>query len=159
MMVRGLSIAVVVAVLDQASKWWLLGFMQARPPAERIVSLAPFLDIVLVWNRGVSFGLFNNDAGFNAIIFTVVAAVIVTLLLVWLSRSPDKLIAIGIGLVIGGAVGNVVDRLRFSAVIDFIDVHVAGWHWPAFNVADSAICIGVAFMVIDSLLGRRELRT
>ncbi len=159
MMVRGLSIAVLVAALDQVSKWWILALMQARPPGERAIPLAPFLDIVLVWNRGVSFGLFNNDAGFNALIFTGVAAVIVVLLLVWLARSHDALIGLGIGLVIGGAVGNVIDRLRFSAVVDFIDVHVAGWHWPAFNVADSAICIGVGCMVIDSLLGRRELRT
>jgi len=133
--------------------------MLPLPPGEQIIRVAPFFDIVLVWNRGVSFGLFNNDTGLNAIVFSLVAAIIVGFLLVWLKRARQPLVAAAIGLVIGGAVGNVADRLRFGAVVDFLDFHLAGWHWPAFNVADSAICIGVGLMLIDSLLGRRELRT
>jgi signal peptidase II len=159
MIARGLSLAVAVALLDQASKLWLLSTMLPLPPGEQIIRVAPFFDIVLVWNRGVSFGLFNNDTGLNAIVFSLVAAIIVGFLLVWLKRARQPLVAAAIGLVIGGAVGNVADRLRFGAVVDFLDFHLAGWHWPAFNVADSAICIGVGLMLIDSLLGRRELRT
>jgi signal peptidase II len=104
----------------------------------------------------MSFGLFNNDATLNAAIFTVIAAIIVGGLLVWLRRAEEPLIGIAIGLVIGGAIGNVVDRLARGAVVDFLDFHLGDWHWFAFNLADAAICIGVGLMVIDSLLGRRE---
>jgi signal peptidase II len=159
MIARGLSIAVVVALLDQASKLWILSVMLPRPPGEQVVVLAPFFNLVLVWNRGVSFGMFSNESPMNAVLLTLVAAAIVGGLLVWLKRTRDGFLATAIGLVIGGAIGNVVDRLRFGAVVDFLDVHAAGWHWPAFNVADSAICVGVGLMVIDSLLGKRELRT
>ena len=159
MIVRGLSVAVLVALLDQASKLWILSVMLPRPPGEQIVTLAPFFNLVLVWNRGVSFGMFSHESPWNAVLLTVVAAAIVVGLLVWLKRTRHGLLASAIGLVIGGAVGNVVDRLRFGAVVDFLDVHAAAWHWPAFNVADSAICIGVGLMLIDSLLVRRELRT
>jgi signal peptidase II len=159
MIARGLSIAVVVALLDQASKLWILSVMLPRPPGQQLITLAPFFNLVLVWNRGVSFGMFSHESAWNAVLLTLVAAAIVGGLVVWLKRTRDGLLAAAIGLVIGGAVGNVVDRLRFGAVVDFLDVHAAGWHWPAFNVADSAICIGVGLMVIDSLLGKRELRT
>jgi len=160
MIARGLALAVVVALLDQASKLWILGLMLPRQPGQQIIELLPFFNLVLVWNRGVSFGLFNNpDSPWNALALTLVAAAIVGGLVVWLRRATHGLIVFAIGLVIGGAIGNVVDRLRFGAVVDFLDVHAGAWHWPAFNVADSAICIGVALMLIDSLLVRRELRT
>jgi len=89
-------------------------------------------------------------------LFSLVAAAIVAVLIYWLSRVESWLLAVAIGLVIGGAVGNVIDRLRFGAVVDFLDFHVGSWHWPAFNVADSAICVGVAVMLLDGLLLRRE---
>jgi signal peptidase II len=155
---RGIAVAVLVLVLDQATKWGILGWMLPRPPAERLVPLTSFFNFVLVWNRGVSFGMFNGgEGGVNAIAFSVLAAVIVIGLLVWLRRATQPLIVAGIGLVIGGAIGNVIDRLRFGAVVDFLDFHLAGWHWPAFNVADAAICVGVGLIVIDGLLGRREM--
>jgi signal peptidase II len=156
---RGLVLATIVALLDQATKLWILSIMLPRPPGERFISVAPFFDIVLVWNRGVSFGLFNNNGALNAIAFSLLAGVIVVVLLVWLKRARTPMIANGVGLVIGGAVGNVIDRLRIGAVVDFLDFHVAGWHWPAFNVADAAICIGVGLLLLDSLLGRGETRT
>ncbi|HKW53189.1 MAG TPA: signal peptidase II [Stellaceae bacterium] len=156
MLRRGLAVAVVVAVADQLSKAWLLGFFAERQPVERMQPVTGFFNLVLTWNRGMSFGLFNNDATLNAAIFTVIAAVIVGGLLVWLRRAQEPLIGIAIGLVIGGAIGNVVDRLWRGAVVDFLDFHLGDWHWFAFNLADAAICIGVGLMVIDSLLGRRE---
>jgi signal peptidase II len=153
-MALGLAIAAVILVLDQATKYWLLQTLQeANGP---FIEVTGFFNIVLVWNRGVSFGMFNNDAGLNGMVFSLLAAVIVVALLVWLRRAASPLIRIAIGLVIGGAIGNVVDRLRLGAVVDFLDFHLGSWHWPAFNVADSAICVGVAFMVIDGLLTRRE---
>jgi signal peptidase II len=122
----------------------------------RFIEVTDFFDIVLVWNRGVSFGMFNNDAGLNGLLFSLLAAVIVVALLVWLRRAASPLIVIAIGLVIGGAVGNVIDRLRLGAVVDFLDFHLGSWHWPAFNVADAAICVGVGLMIVDGLLTRRE---
>jgi signal peptidase II len=92
----------------------------------------------------------------NALLFSLVAAAIVTVLIYWLSRVDSSLLAVAIGLIIGGAIGNVIDRIRLGAVVDFLDFHVESWHWPAFNVADSAICIGVAVMLLDGLLLRRE---
>lgn len=156
---RGLLIAAIVLVADQLTKWWILGLMLPRPPVERIIPVLPFFDIVLVWNRGVSFGLFNNASGLNAVVFSILAAAIVLGLFLWLRKASQPLIVAGIGLVIGGAVGNVVDRLVHTAVVDFLDFHVGGWHWPAFNVADAAICIGVAALVLDGLLPRRDRRT
>ena len=154
--VRALAIALVVFVADQATKWWLLSAMLKRTPYERIVEVTSFFNIVLVWNRGVSFGMFNNDAGMNALVFSLLAAVIVGALLWWLARVKEPVVGIGIGLVVGGAVGNVVDRLWHGAVVDFLDFHVGGWHWPAFNIADAAICVGVALMVLDGLFARKH---
>jgi signal peptidase II len=159
MLKRGLLVALVVLVLDQATKWWVLEFFAAVPPAERIRAYAGFFNLALVWNRGVSFGMFNNDAGVNALAFSALAAIIVVALLVWLARVQAALLAAAIGLVVGGAIGNVIDRLRFGAVVDFLDFHIGAWHWPAFNVADSAICVGVALMALDGLLPRREARS
>jgi signal peptidase II len=156
---RGLIIAAVVLVADQLTKWWILRLMLPRPPVEQVIPVLPFFDIVLVWNRGVSFGLFNNASGMNAVVFSLLAAAIVVGLLLWLRKAKEKLIVGGIGLVIGGAVGNVIDRLVHKAVVDFLDFHVGGWHWPAFNVADAAICVGVAALVLDGLLPRRDRRT
>ena len=157
MLRRGLVVAAVVAVADQLSKAWVLRlFTEQQQPVERMEPVTGFFNLVLTWNRGMSFGLFNNDATLNAAIFTVIAAVIVGGLLVWLRRAQEPLIGIAIGLVIGGAIGNVVDRLWRGAVVDFLDFHLGDWHWFAFNLADAAICIGVGLMVIDSLLGRRE---
>jgi signal peptidase II len=155
---RGIALAAIVLALDQLSKWALLDWMLPRAPGERLVPVTSFFNVVLVWNRGVSFGMFNNgDGGLNAIAFSVLAAAIVIGLLFWLRRATQPLVVGGIGLVIGGAIGNVIDRLRFGAVVDFLDFHAAGWHWPAFNVADAAICVGVGLILIDSLLGRREM--
>jgi signal peptidase II len=146
--------ALLILVLDQASKVWILGLFAA--PGGRSLPVTGFFNLVLVWNRGMSFGLFNDGATANAVIFSLLAAAIVAALLVWLWRAPSVLVGGAIGLVIGGAIGNVVDRLRLGAVVDFLDVHVGLWHWPAFNVADSAICVGVGLMLIDGLLGRRD---
>jgi signal peptidase II len=154
MLVRGLATAIAVVVLDQLSKAGILGFFTGHLPGEQ-QQITPFFNIVLIHNRGMSFGLFNHG-GFNALLFSLVAAVIVTVLIYWLSRVESSVLALAIGLIIGGAIGNVIDRIRLGAVVDFLDFHIGTWHWPAFNVADSAICIGVAVMLLDGLLLRRE---
>jgi signal peptidase II len=154
----GLAVAVIVAVADQLSKAWILVLFAVRSPGERLLPVTGFFNLVLTWNRGMSFGLFNsNEAAFNTVIFTVIAAIIVAALVIWLRRVQQPLLVVAIGLVIGGAVGNVIDRLWRGAVVDFLDFYAAGWHFFAFNVADAAISVGVGLMVIDSLLARREV--
>jgi signal peptidase II len=158
MLARGLGVAVVVVLLDQLSKAAILAHFAAGGFAgERITT---FFNLVLTYNRGMSFGLFNTGArgaaGFSALLFALAAAAIVAGLVYWLSRVTSPLLAIAIGLIIGGAIGNVIDRIRLGAVVDFLDFHIGYWHWPAFNVADSAICVGVAAMLLDGLLLHRE---
>ena len=145
----GLVVAIVVIVFDQATKWWIMAVVM-QPP--RIIPVTPFFNLVMGWNRGISFGLFDGDSAINAWILPLVALAIVAALVVWLRRVQGVWLASAIGLVIGGALGNVVDRLRHDgAVADFLDFHVAGYHWPAFNVADSGITVGVTMLVLDSL--------
>jgi signal peptidase II len=108
-----------------------------------------------VWNRGVSFGMLGGDQVPPWILSAVAIAVCIGLF-VWLRRVEQKFTGWGIGLVMGGAIGNVIDRARWGAVFDFADFHVGQWHWPAFNVADSAIVVGVGLMLIDSLVGGRR---
>ena len=155
MLVRGLAAAAAVVIIDQLSKAAVLGFFAGSPLGAH-EAIAPFFNLVLTYNRGISFGLFNTPGGMNALLFPLLAAVIVTLLILWLRRVESPFLAVAIGLVIGGAVGNVIDRVRLGAVVDFLDFYVGAWHWPAFNVADSAICLGVAAMLLDGLLLRRE---
>lgn len=152
-LVAGLATAPVVLILDQISKYWVLEHVMVPP---RVIEVTSFFNLVMGWNRGVTFGLFNTDSPLNAWILPFLAAVICGLLIVWMARTPRLIVGVCLGLVVGGAVGNVIDRLRFGAVFDFLDVHVAGYHWPAFNVADSAITIGVILMIIDSFVGGDE---
>ena len=153
----GLAVAAFAVLLDQASKAWVLRYFGEAGCASHSVPVTSFFDLVLTCNRGVSFGMFNQtgQTGLNSLIFTALAAVVVVILAVWLYRVRSTFLAVAIGLIIGGAIGNVVDRLRFGAVIDFLDFHLASWHWPAFNLADSAICLGVAAMLLDGMLARR----
>lgn len=150
----GIGLAAAVVLLDQLSKWAIMGLM--RPP--RVIEVSPFFNLVVGWNRGVSFGLFNNDSPLNAWVLVLVALVIVVVLMIWLSKTDRLPIALGLGLVIGGAIGNVIDRLRFGAVFDFLDFHAFGFHWPAFNVADSGITVGALLLVVDSLFVHPEPR-
>jgi signal peptidase II len=154
MLGRGLAVAVVVAALDQITKALVLGFFGEPGCALHRVAVSRFFDLVLTCNPGVSFGLFNQT-GVGSLIFSLVALAIIIVLAVWLGRVRATFLAVAIGLIIGGAIGNVIDRLRFGAVIDFLDFHLASWHWPAFNLADSAICLGVAAMLLDGVLLRR----
>jgi signal peptidase II len=153
----GLFVAALVIVLDQLTKAAVLAFFVHRGLDDG-TRVAPFFNLVLTYNRGVSFGLFNAASGGrrDALLFSLVAGAIVAGLLWWLARAQSRLLAVAIGLIIGGAVGNVADRIRLGAVVDFLDFHLQSWHWPAFNLADSAICLGVAAMLLDGLLLQRQ---
>lgn len=155
MLLLGLAVALVTAAFDQLGKLAVLRYFGEAGCGGHRAEVTPFLDLVVTCNRGVSFGLFNGDAALNAVIFSLIAAAVVAILAVWLYRVRSGFLAVAIGLVIGGAVGNVVDRLRLGGVVDFLYFHAGSWYWPAFNLADSAICLGVAAMLIDGLFGRR----
>jgi signal peptidase II len=157
----GLPVAFVVALLDQLSKWWVVGLFRPDGVTETPfyspvrITLAPVFDLVMTWNRGVSFGIFNHESGWNSLVLSALSLAIAAGLAVWLARVNSRMLALALGLVIGGAVGNVIDRIRFGAVADFLDLHVGLWHWPAFNLADSSITVGAIIIVLDSLFAPR----
>lgn len=160
----GLSLLILLA--DQLSKWGImeyllkpaanagkpLGFLnwiavaQDRLPYTEI-NILPFFNIVMVWNQGVSFGMLH---GFGPWLLVILSAAITVWFSIWLFLSTQKIQKIAIAMVIGGAIGNAIDRIRFGAVIDFLDFHAFGWHYPAFNIADSAIVLGVFTLIIYS---------
>lgn len=149
----GLIVASAVIILDQATKWWVVTIFM-NPP--RVVDVWPFFNVVMVWNRGVTFGFLDDTPFWGQWAFVGLALAIVAVLLLWLRRAETKWRAAAIGLIIGGALGNVIDRVNYGAVADFLDFHVTGYHWPAFNFADSAITLGVAIMFFDALFKPKE---
>ena len=155
MLARGLTIAAFVAALDQLAKWLLVNRVMVPPHTVRVT---PFFDLVLSWNPGISFGLFRDNPEMGGWLFIAVAGLITVTLVVWLARVERVFLMLAIGLIIGGAVGNIIDRLRFGAVIDFLYFHLGEYGFPAFNVADSAITVGVALILIDSLFGEGQSR-
>lgn len=152
-MQQGLVAACFVLLLDQISKWYLL-LTVMQPP--QTIPILPFFNLVSAWNRGISFGMFNSDSAYSGWILSGIAIVIVIFLLNWLRKSESKRISLAIGLIIGGAVGNIVDRGVHGAVFDFIDLHLGGYHWPAFNFADSGITIGAVILILDSVFVKSE---
>ena len=147
----GLGTAALVLLADQAHKAWMLYVYDIG--AKGTVTLAPFFDLVLVWNQGVSYGLLaqRTELGrWGLILFAFAAAVA---LIVWLARTTSSLAAAAIGLIIGGAVGNAVDRILYGAVADFFSLHAFGFEWYVFNIADTAIVAGVMGLLYESLFG------
>ncbi len=150
---RWFAIAAAIVVADQVAKWAVLG---SFAPGERRV-LTGFFNLVLVFNKGAAFSFLADAPGWQTplfVVFSLVAAVIVSVLLF---RSPGRpMFYAGLALILGGALGNVIDRLRFGQVVDFLDFHAMGWHWPAFNVADSAITVGAALLILEGLFHEKR---
>lgn len=152
---RGIGAAAAVVGIDQLSKHLVLEHFGVSGCTDIKEQVTAFFDLVLTCNRGMSFGLFNSGEGLSVPLFAIAAAAIVAILIFWLSRMHSEILSNAVGLIIGGAVGNVVDRVRLGGVIDFLYFHLGSWYWPAFNLADSAICIGVLIMLFEGLLSRR----
>lgn len=148
----GLSAAVVI--LDRLTKWWALEALLPHRPVE----ILPVFNLTLVFNRGAAFSFLANAGGWQRMFFVVLALAISIGLAAWLIRSAwqQRWLAASLALILGGAIGNVIDRIRLGYVVDFLDFHAAGWHWPAFNVADSAITVGAVMLLIVSLLDDRS---
>lgn len=148
-----LTLAALVIALDQASKWWIVTVVMPPPQG---LPLAPFLNIVLTRNPGISFGMLQLLGAWGPWLLSGMALVIVVWLFVWQRRAGRRWISTAVGLIAGGALGNVLDRLDPRGVIDFIDVYAGAYHWPAFNLADSAITVGVALLIAEALFNQRE---
>lgn len=175
----GILIVVAVVCLDQYTKWqvmetmlrvkgdavpfadWLMTprapeFFLAGGDYDRELVLTPFLNFVMVWNKGVSFGLFDNGAPVMQWVLSGLALAASTVMAIWMFFAHDRLTALSLSLIIGGALGNVIDRVRFTAVADFVDVHAFGYHWPAFNLADSCIVVGAVLLILDAVIRPRR---
>jgi signal peptidase II len=156
----GLVTAAVVCALDQTVKLWLLFSFNL---AERgPVAIAPFVDLVLAWNTGISYGWFQQEGPFGQWALLALKSIAIALIWIWLARAQSRLTGIGLGLIIGGALGNAIDRLAYGAVADFVLLHIdtAGWrfNWYVFNLADVAIVAGVAALLYESLYGARAAK-
>lgn len=148
-----LALFVVICVLgfDQISKWYILTEVM-NPPT--VIEVTPFFELVLVWNKGVSFGLFGS--GEYTWVLSALAIGVTLILGLWLLKAQTHFLSCALAFVIGGAIGNLIDRFRFEAVIDFLYFHIQEYYWPAFNIADAAICIGVGMILLDGLLLSKE---
>ena len=175
---KTISLAIFIVIADQLSKWAVMehilrplyplddqarGFVEWMLNApERLPYLGtdvlPFFNWVVVWNQGVSFGMLSNDTDYGPYLLIALSLAITIGFLIWMFRTQNLVHHIGIALVIGGAIGNVIDRFRFGAVFDFLDFHVFGFHWPAFNIADSAIVVGVFILMIYAFLFEKNLQ-
>lgn len=161
----GFMLIINFIILDQITKWIVLesvfrpklsepslGFFEWITSPYRLPfireEITPFFNLTMVWNQGVSFGMFQSGNPWPLIIVAFIIAIIFS---VWLIRSKNWVEAICLSMVIGGALGNIIDRLHFGAVADFLDFHVMGWHYPAFNLADSFISVGIVILIVNSL--------
>ena len=145
----GLSVALATVLIDQAHKAWMLYVYDIG--AKGTVAITPFFDLVLVWNQGISYGLLPQESAagrLGLILFALAASLALT---VWLARLDSRLTAVAIGLIIGGAIGNAIDRIIYGAVADFFSFHAFGFQWYVFNIADTAIVAGVVGLLYDSL--------
>jgi lipoprotein signal peptidase len=148
----GIATALVVLLADQASKWWILDGIDL--PAIGQLVVLPVLNLTFVRNYGVTFGLLTGFGRWSYLVLAVVAIAVTGALGVWLRRAESPLVATALGSIVGGALSNVIDRLRYGYVVDFIHAHLGVWSWYVFNLADAAIVCGVAALVLDGVLPR-----
>jgi signal peptidase II len=172
------GLALFMLIADQISKWWIteqtikpaLGAdnsyglldwyaMASEQLPFTAIEVLPFFNIVMVWNRGVSFGMLTQDTALGSWLLVGLSAIITLWFVIWLFTAQARLQKTAIALVIGGAIGNSIDRIRFNGVIDFLDFHAFGWHYPAFNVADSCIVVGVVMLMIYALFFEKSFQS
>lgn len=150
----GLGMLFLIFLLDQISKYCILNIVNL--PQKGSIPVIPFFNFTMVWNRAITFGMLGQFGSWGSVIFSVSAFVIAASLFIWMIRARKIWVIMSLGAIVGGALGNILDRLRFGAVVDFIHFHVAGWSWYVFNVADSAIVCGVVILLMDAFFGWEE---
>ncbi len=151
----GIFAGLLVLLADQASKYWVLQILHL--PERGQVPVLPVLSLTMVWNQGVTFGLFHQTGPWGPWLLAGVALVVVVALGMWLRRAESAWVAVALGAIAGGAIGNVIDRVRFGAVVDFLHAHAFGYSWYVFNVADAAIVCGVGALILDGVWPRSRL--
>lgn len=156
-MLKCLTISAVIIVLDQVTKWLMVSWLALY----ETVAVMPYLNLTMAHNYGAAFSFLAQAGGWQRWFFIVLAIAISIILIVWLAKLKPhaKLEAISLSLILGGAIGNVIDRIVYGYVVDFLDVYIGSSHWPAFNVADSAICIGAVLLILDSFKSESESQT
>ena len=143
-----IGITLALLIIDQCSKSWALNHL-----SDKTIELSPFLNFILVWNAGIAFGLFAN-LPYSNILFIMLSSIIVGIIIyIQIKDGKNRNIY---ALIIAGAIGNIFDRMYYGAVLDFIDFHISKYHWPAFNIADSLICIGAVFLLLDLTLKQEK---
>ena len=151
-MYLGFAVILLAIAADQASKTWIDYHLMAQQPQ----AYGEYFNLVKVWNSGVSFSMFSNHGRLGAVVLCAAALIVCAFLLRWMLKEHNKIKIVSLGLIIGGAVGNVIDRVRFEAVLDFLDFHYQNHHWPAFNVADTCICIGAFILIYLEIFGANK---
>jgi signal peptidase II len=153
MMRKWLMLSAAIVVADQVTKYVVVQYFASHPP----LTVTPFLNLVLVYNPGAAFSFLSDAAGWQRGFFIAIALLASAWIVYLLRKYPgQRLFSLALSLVLAGAVGNVIDRIAIGAVVDFIDLHAFGWHWPAFNVADSAISCGACLLVWDAFVPGRK---
>lgn len=156
---QGLWLAALVFVLDQASKIWILDVFDLPSKPGENVDVLPFFSLTMVWNRGVSMGLFQADSNVMRWALVGLTAVIAVMVIVWLRKAETRIGMLALALILGGALGNIFDRARFGAVVDFIRLHAFDYSFYVFNVADAAITVGVGLLLLEAFLSPSPART
>ncbi len=146
---KWLWISIVIILIDQITKQWIIRHLTLQ----EIIPLTPFFNLTFTTNKGAAFSFLSQSGAMGFWLLSLFAAIVTLILIIWLYRTPrqKRLLSIGIAFIIGGALGNLIDRILYGHVIDFLDFYLDNWHWPAFNVADSAIVLGAFLWVLDFL--------
>ncbi|MDG2244586.1 MAG: signal peptidase II [Rhodospirillaceae bacterium] len=159
----GLVIAALIALADQVSKIWMVervfrpdGVTDTPFFTWQLIEVLPFFNLRLAWNPGISFSMFSSGEPLTFALLVTMQLCIVGLMLWWLRQATSLWMKIGIGCIVGGGFGNIIDRLHYGMVVDFLDFHAAGYHFPTFNLADSAITIGAGFWLLDAFVTRNQ---
>jgi signal peptidase II len=153
----GAILVAFVFVSDRLSKWWIVDVFDL--PNKISVNILPFFDLTMVWNRGISLGLFQADSDTGRYLLIALTAAVSIGLFLWMLKAENKVLTIALGLVVGGAFGNIWDRVEYGAVADFLHFYVGGYSFYVFNVADASISLGVLFMLWDALLSPQKMNT
>ena len=153
-MLKWLWLSGLMIVLDQVSKWWMVSWLSLY----ETVAVVPYFNLTMAHNYGAAFSFLADAGGWQKWFFIVLATVVSLVLIVWIAKLKPtaKLEAVSLSLILGGAIGNVIDRIYYGYVIDFLDVYYGSFHWPAFNIADSAICIGAVLLIIDTVINNDD---
>jgi len=150
--ILGLLLSIIVIIIDQASKWTIVSNISEY----QRVNILPFFNLTLIYNKGISFGMINGGSIIELALISIITLSILFIVIRWLFRTSSLYVGLSIGLIVGGAIGNTIDRFFHQGVVDFLDFHIGMHHYPSFNVADSSIFIGVVLLLLENLFTKKK---